>query len=212
MFFNFWLERFLRLVCSTDENFWFWPVLVELWFWILFVVLKQYQYAFWFVLDFHVLIFSVYLALSTLVDTRVFCSFGLQWRFGMLLFSYIVSHSIFLLPFCSSSDDPLRLWSLLHCTFVAQLMNIRDFDQSHGECGSGSFMLSSNMMHTPFVLGCNVEPISLFLLIYGCFFLIWAYIGSWISLFFFCWFCNGAFYFALLLFKWWKFAILTPWQ
>ena len=36
--------------------------------------------------------------------------------------------------------------------------------------------------------------LSLFLLIYACFFLIWAYIGSWISLFFFCWFCNGAFF------------------
>ena len=130
MFYNFWLERFLlRLVCSTDENFWFWPVLVELWFWILFVVLKQYQYAFWFVLGFHVLIFSVYLALSLysrwhqgflqlwtrmkVWDVAVFI-YSLPFNFFVAFlylkrwpFAVMITSSLY---FCSSTDEYSRFW------------------------------------------------------------------------------------------------------
>ena len=49
-----WNVFFFTLFAQVMRNFWFWSVIVRLCFWILFVVLKQSQYAFRFVLGFHV--------------------------------------------------------------------------------------------------------------------------------------------------------------
>ena len=92
--------KLFYICCSSDENFWFWSVIVRLCFWILSVVLKEFQYAFRSCWVFMCLVcLSRSLSLSTLFDSRFFWSFGLHWKFRMLLFSYIVFHSISFVAF-----------------------------------------------------------------------------------------------------------------